>query len=124
MVEDDAVLALSLEAALLDAGANQVDIVSNTAAALKALCKGRPDTLVLDVHLADRDDGWAIAELVETVGTNQPRIIFQTGSPQDIPDAIARLGKVLVKPYDPQELIALAEAPAKPGFLARLRRRS
>lgn len=121
LVEDDALIAVALEGSLIDAGAKSVTICSTTADALAALRDKRPDGLVLDVHLADRDDGWAIAELVSSVGPNPPRIVFSTGSPQDIPAEIAELGAILVKPYDHAELIkALCDAPRE-GLLARLK---
>jgi hypothetical protein len=77
--------------------------------------------MVLDVHLADRNDGWAIAELVAEVGPRPPRIVFSTGAPGDIPEEIAELGPVLEKPYDFAELIELLRKPAREGLLSRLR---
>jgi CheY-like chemotaxis protein len=121
LVEDDAILALATEQALRDAGADHVIICSTTAEALAALRGDRTDAMVLDVHLADRDDGWAIAELVSEVGPHPPRIVFSTGAPDDIPDEIAELGPVLVKPYDSSELVALLRKPPRESLLARLR---
>lgn len=122
LVEDDALIALAIEQSLLDAGAEAVTICTTTADALAALRDNRPDGLVLDVHLADRDDGWALAELVNSVGPNPPRIVFSTGAPQDIPPEIAELGPVLEKPYDPADLIAALSQPPPPGLLGRLRK--
>jgi CheY-like chemotaxis protein len=121
LVEDDALIAMALEGALLDAGARSVTICSTSAEALAALRDHKPDSMVLDVHLADRDDGWAIAELVNSVGPNPPRIVFSTGAPQDIPAEIAELGPVLAKPYDHAELIAALRRPPREGLLARIR---
>lgn len=121
LVEDDALIAVALEGALLDAGARQVTICTTTAEALAALREEKPDAMVLDVHLADRDDGWAIAELVSSVGPNPPRIVFSTGAPQDIPAEIAELGPVLVKPYDYAELIEALRRPPRKGLLARIK---
>ncbi|WP_057883420.1 response regulator [Tsuneonella troitsensis] len=121
LVEDDALIAVALEGSLIDAGAKSVTICTTTADALSALRDKRPDGLVLDVHLADRDDGWAIAELVNSVGPNPPRIVFSTGSPQDIPVEIAELGPVLEKPYDHAELIDALCNPPREGLLARLK---
>jgi DNA-binding response OmpR family regulator len=122
LVEDDAVLALAMEAALTDAGAREVEICRTTDAALEALRRGSPDVLVLDIHLADRDDGWAIAELVDGIGPKPPRIVFSTGAPDSIPAQIAELGQVLVKPYAPAELVRAIQAPRRRGLLARLRK--
>lgn len=122
LVEDDALIALAIEQSLLDAGAREVTICTTTAEALAALRETNPDALVLDVHLADRNDGWALAELVSSVGPNPPRIVFSTGAPQDIPPAIAELGPVLEKPYDPADLIAALAQPPRPGLLGRLKK--
>jgi CheY-like chemotaxis protein len=121
LVEDDALIAVALEGSLLDAGATSVRICTTSAEALAALRDDKPDCMVLDVHLADRDDGWALAELVNSVGPRPPRIVFSTGAPQDIPEEIAELGPVLAKPYDHAELIAALGRPAPTSLFARLR---
>ena len=121
LVEDDAILAMAMEDALRDAGAEEVTVCSTSAQALAALREHKPDCLVLDVHLADRDDGWAIAELVSSVGPHPPRIVFSTGAPDDIPEEIAELGPVMVKPYDAADLVALLREPPRQGLLSRLR---
>ena len=121
IVEDDAVLGLSLEQALEDAGVRNVEICASTEAALAALRRERPDAIVLDVHLADRDDGWAIAEIVRTLGPDSPRIVFSTGMPQDIPEDIAEMGCVLAKPYDTDTLVDILREPKRRGLISRLR---
>ncbi|QYU69679.1 response regulator [Leptolyngbya sp. 15MV] len=121
VVEDDALLALDIEQNLRDAGAALVQLCPSTTEALALLREHRFDAIVLDVHLADRSDGWAIAELVDSVGPRPPRIGFSTGAPQDIPAGIAELGIVLAKPYHPQDLVRAVSAPRRRGLLARLR---
>ncbi|QZH76562.1 MAG: response regulator [Erythrobacter sp.] len=111
---------MTLEDAFLRADTGEVVICQTMQATMEALEKGRPDAIVLDVHLADRDDGWAIAELVTMLGTNPPRIAFSTGSPQDIPSEIAEMGPVFEKPYDPELLVAELTAGRKRGLFARL----
>lgn len=120
LVEDDPVLAMTLEDAFLRADTREVVICQTMQSAKEELEKGRPDAVVLDVHLADRDDGWAIAELVTLLGTNPPRIAFSTGSPQDIPAEIAELGPVFEKPYDPVLLVEELTTGRKRGLFARL----
>ena len=122
LVEDDPIIALMLEEALLRGGAGEVVVCATMQATLHELEKPeRPDALILDVHLADRDDGWALAELVTLLGPKPPRIVFSTGSPEDIPAAVAGMGPVFEKPYDPDELVKALIGDARPGFFARLR---
>ena len=121
LVEDDPVIALELESALLDAGAREVVICPSMAAALAHLEKSRPDAMILDVHLSDRDDGWALVELVGMLGTRLPRIAFSTGSPDDIPPAIREMGPVFEKPYDPAHLADVLLNQKKTGLIDRLR---
>jgi len=122
-VEDDAIIGLALEDALAGAGVRNVEISTTTEQALDALRRERPEAIVLDVHLADRDDGWAIAELVKTLGPDSPRIVFSTGAPQEIPDEVAEMGCVLAKPYDIETLIDLLREPKRRGIISRLRGR-
>ena len=121
VVEDDAILSMTIEDTLSDAGVAKVELCSSTEQALDALRRKRPDVIVLDVHLADRDDGWAVAELVRTLGPEAPRIVFSTGAPQDIPEEIAALGCVLEKPYDSAVLVKLLGEPERTGIISRLR---
>ena len=122
IVEDDALLAMNLEDALLAGGAEAVVVCDTVSAAMAELEKLKPDILILDVQLADRDDGWAMAELVTALSPRPPAIIFSTGAPERIPEKVSQLGAVLAKPYDPAALIALlVEVRRKPGLLGRLR---
>ena len=110
-----------LEVALIDAGATSVVLCPSIACTMTALEQGPADAIVLDVHLADRDDGWALAELADMLGEKRPRIVFSTGSPEDIPPEIAEMGPIFEKPYDPAQLAAALVSGAKPGLFARLR---
>lgn len=122
VVEDDAILALTIEQALEDAGAARISICAGANEALEVLREAKPDVVILDVHLADSDEGWEIAELLSAIGPKPPKIIFSTGAPQDIPEDIAELGPVLEKPYDPEKLVELASHPRRGGLLDLLRR--
>lgn len=121
VVEDDPIVGVAIEAVLLDAGAGSVVLCTSIAATMAELETGRPDAIILDVHLTDRDDGWALAELVDLLGPKRPHIIFSTGAPQDIPPEIAEMGAVFEKPYDPAELVEVLANERKVGLLARLR---
>jgi len=121
VVEDDPVLAMAIEAALEDVGVTETVICPSIACTMDALEKAPADAIVIDVHLADRDDGWALAELVDLLGPKRPRIVFSTGSPEDIPPEIAEMGTIFEKPYDPAQLAQALVDGAKPGLIARLR---
>lgn len=122
IVEDDVVLALGMEAILIDAGASQVEVCHTTDAALAALRRTKPDVIVLDVHLADRDDGWALAELVDGIGPKRPRVVFSTGAPERIPPGIAEMGPILEKPYHLADLVRAVGTPRPRSLLSRFRR--
>lgn len=123
LVEDDPVLAMALEQALIEGGALEVVICQTMKATMAELDKGeRLSAIVLDVHLADRDDGWALAELVDLLGPKRPRIVFSTGSPGDIPPNIAEMGPIFEKPYDPVLLVEVLAGTRKRGLFSRLLR--
>lgn len=121
LVEDDAILAMDITETLKEAGVGEVRHCSSTEEALVALRQSTPDVVILDVHLTDRDDGWAIAELLGELAPNPPRIIFSTGAPEDIPERIAEMGPILEKPYQPSDLLALIREPKKRGVIWRFR---
>ena len=120
VVEDDPIVALALEAALMDVGATEVVVCPSIACTMEALEQGSAAAIVLDVHLADRSDGWALAELAELLGPKPPYIVFATGAPQDIPPEVAELGPVFEKPYDPAQLAEALASGAQRGLFARL----
>lgn len=124
VVEDDAILAEALSGCLLDAGASEVRSCSSAVEAMALLDELRPEVLVLDVSLADRDDGWGIAELARELSALPPLIIFSTGSPEAIPAAVASLGIVMEKPFAPETLAEIvADHASRHGLFDRLRRR-
>ncbi len=104
LVEDDAILVMSLTEAFIEAGAANVRSYARADEAVAAMADQSPDLLVLDCKLSDSDDGWGLAEIASHLFNPTPQIIFSTGSPQRIPKHLARLGKVIAKPYDPKAL--------------------
>lgn len=98
VVEDDALTALATQDLLVSEGYDPVEICDSAKAALALLADLAPRLLVLDAGLADRADGWLIAELARETISPAPRLIFLTGSPDQIPAHIAQLGTVLAKP--------------------------
>lgn len=124
IVEDDAFLAEALSGCLIDAGASEVRSCSSASEAMALLAELKPEVLVLDVSLADRDDGWGIAELARELSARPPLIIFSTGSPDAIPADVALLGIVMEKPFAPEALAeVVAEHSGRPGLFDRLKRK-
>src|SRR5690349_22395853 len=120
VVEDDPIVAMALEAALSDVGAGEIVVCPSISCTMDALERGPAAAIVLDIHLADRSDGWALAELAELLGPKPPYIVFATGAPQDIPPEVAELGPIFAKPYDPAQLAQVLASGAKRGLFSRL----
>ena len=110
VVEDDPIIALSLELALQEAGADEVVTAGMAAEALAAISQKPPHLLILDLSLVDSDEGFGLAEIALQLFKPPPRIVFSTGSPDRIPPHLARLGTVFAKPYDPADLARTALA--------------
>ena len=123
VVEDDAIVAMDMAGMLTDLGMEQVQTCATTGDAIVRLAEFRPTVLTLDVHLADRQDGWALAELARQTSELPPVIIFATASPEQVPPRIARLGYVIGKPVDPADIHAILHKAQKDrGLLGRMRR--
>jgi len=121
VVEDDALLALSIEDVLRDAGVLRVAVCPTVSQAMGEFESTHPDAIILDVHLADRNDGWALAEIVACIGPCRPRIIFSTAAPEEIPPEIAKLGAIFEKPYDPAMLLEALRCRDTSGLFSRFR---
>lgn len=121
VVEDDALIALDIAEALAEAGAHPVLTCPSIAEAMEELSRAVPALLVLDVHLADRDDGWALAELAMQFGEAKPLVLFTTATPDSIPESARRLGHVIAKPFRTQDLIAVIFRERPAGLFGRLR---
>ena len=105
VVEDDALIAQSLHDTLEQAGAAEIALYDSVAEAIGELRDAGPDIVILDTHVADRSDGWAVAELVQQLSLKKCAIIFATGSPEAVPTHVAALGAVVEKPYTPEQII-------------------
>ena len=111
VVEDDSIVAMATEEILRSEGYDPVVICASAKAAVECLAMLAPRVLVLDAGLADRADGWMIAELARETVSPQPKLLFVTGSPEAIPAEIAKLGIVLAKPCTEEDFLrALREA--------------
>ena len=121
VVEDDGLIALDIAEALAEAGADPVMTCASVAEAMDQLSRAVPSLLVLDVHLADSDDGWALAELAMQLGEARPLILFTTATPDSIPLSVRELGHVLAKPFRTKDLVALIHRERPAGLLGRIR---
>lgn len=121
VVEDDGLIAMDIAEALAEAGAEPVVTCVSVAEAMLELERAAPALLVLDVHLADRDDGWALAELAIQLAQSPPLILFTTATPSSIPPSASTLGHVLPKPFRTEALISLIEQQRPVGLIGRIR---
>jgi len=127
IVEDEVLQSDLLANTLLDAGAGEVRRCTTAGEALAQFRTFTPAILILDIHLADRNEGWLIAELAQQILPRLPLIVFATGSPERIPAAIAELGILATKPYDAAELVEQIRhrirSPVKSGLRTLVKRR-
>jgi DNA-binding NarL/FixJ family response regulator len=98
IIEDDEVIALALSAALEDHGFEICGIAANRAQALLAVERDRPAIAIVDVKLAQDDDGVRLgSDLAQRYGTI---VIYATGNPDEVTRrGAAGLLTVVTKPY-------------------------
>lgn len=102
VVEDEALVAMLVEDALLDAGAEVVGPVATVADALDLLKHQLPEAAVLDLNLA----GDSSAPVADELAKHGVPFVVATGYGADgLPPGHANV-PVLAKPYDPAELTA------------------
>ncbi len=108
IVEDEALVALTLEDILVEAGYDVCGIAYTPAEALALARKFVPEIAVVDVRLADDGDGIALADAL--MAMRPLLILFVTGNPAEV-RARARSGRgCLTKPFDAEWLLVALEA--------------
>ncbi len=108
IVEDEALVALTLEDVLTEAGYCVCGIADRPAQALEIARVLAPDIAVVDVRLADGGDGIALAE--QLAARMSILILFVTGNPAEV-RARARAGHgCLSKPFQSEWLLAALDA--------------
>ena len=100
IVEDEALVAMLVEDALLDAGAEVVGPVATVAEAMALLDTAAPDAAVLDLNLAG-ETSTPVADVLATRGV--PFVVATGYGAEGLPPGHASV-PVLAKPYDPDEL--------------------
>ena len=110
VVEDEALIAMDLQALLEDAGYRVLGPANSSAAALALIDDDEPDVALLDVNLG-RSDAFGVANILTERKT---QVIFLTGhTAHKLPPAHRHL-PLVSKPYLPQVLLqAVASALGK-----------
>ncbi|MGX9965478.1 response regulator [Roseomonas sp. F4] len=104
VVEDEALVAMLVEDALLDAGFQVLGPAATVEEALQMLATGeRPDAVVLDLNLAG-ETSTPVADLLAARGI--PYVIATGYGASGLPPGHQHV-MVLAKPYDPAELTAM-----------------
>lgn len=102
VVEDDALVALQIESVLGDAGFKVIGVADTLAGALTLAETGQPELALVDINLADGDNGLILAETLQQHGI---RVLLTSGNCP--PDSYRRCAAgCLCKPYAGHELVA------------------
>ena len=115
IVEDDRVIAEGMARHLSSAGFDPV-VVGKGEQGLARLRFERPDVVVLDLMLPERD-GWSVIEEARSEGIGTPILVVSArGTEHDRVHAL-QIGAddYLVKPFSMKELVARVEAAARRG---------
>src|SRR3954468_22292750 len=115
IVEDDRVIAEGMARHLASAGFDPV-VVGKGEQGLARLRFERPDVVVLDLMLPERD-GWSVIETARSEGIGTPIVVVSArGTEHDRVHAL-EIGAddYLVKPFSMKELIARVRAAARRG---------
>lgn len=102
VVEDEALVAMLVEDALLDAGAGVIGPAATVAEALACLERETPDVAVLDLNLAG-ETSTPVADVLAARGI--PFVVATGYGADGLPPGHAK-ATVLAKPYDPDDLTA------------------
>jgi two-component system, response regulator PdtaR len=110
LVEDEAIVAITLKRALELAGYSVPKIISRGSDVAAAVRETEPDVIVMDIRLADQVTGIEAARCLR--GFSQVPIVFVTGYPQaELAEEIGgiRGAQLLTKPAPPSLVIEVIE---------------
>jgi PAS domain S-box-containing protein len=107
IVEDERIVAVDIRRTLLSCGYSICGIASNAKEALEKFIHFHPDLVLMDIMLANQDDGIQIAE--EIIKIKDVPIIFLTAFADD--ETLERAQKInpfgyIIKPFEERELQA------------------
>ena len=97
IVEDQAILGMELEFALVDAGHEVVGIAADARHALALAAEAKPDLAIVDINLRDGRTGLSVAQkMASGLGVT---VLFATAEPELIPEQFGGACGVVAKPY-------------------------
>ena len=112
VIADDNRDAADALAILMELDGHEVTVLPDGATALRAIEKGRPDVVVLDIGMPELD-GYEVARRVRERRSTSVALIAVTGWGKDEDKArafIAGFDHHLLKPVDPDELSSLLQS--------------
>ena len=102
IVEDEALVAMALRDALEEAGYHVLDLTERHADALEVAKACRPDLALVNIRLAGRDDGIALAEHLKVLGIP---VVFISGQSSRARSAATAAIASMPKPYDVDDMV-------------------
>lgn len=102
IVEDEVLVAMILRDELADAGYEVLDLTDRHAEALEVARTSRPDLALVNIQLAGRDDGIALAENLKTLGI--PVLLISGQISRARSAQTVAIGS-LPKPYDAADMV-------------------
>lgn len=105
-VEDEVLIALDVEAALLNAGVQAVTRVASSADALKTIQMNQPDVAILDIEVLDG----STAPVADLLRSKSIPFILYTGSGVEGAQASFRGAKFIEKPACDADLVGAVRA--------------
>ncbi|MBV8915791.1 MAG: response regulator [Acetobacteraceae bacterium] len=108
VVEDEALVALTIEDTLTEAGYDVVGIADRPEEALELAGQHKPGLAVVDVRLASGGDGIALAELLLAAGPM--RILFATANCGEVRRRARHGHGCLSKPFEAGSLVRALRA--------------
>lgn len=106
IVEDEALIAMDIQALLENAGYSVLGLANSPAAAMALFSKKQPDLALLDINLGGQD----ILETASAFSAQGIEIVFLTGhSAKKLPEAL-RHHPLVAKPYMPDKLLEVIKA--------------
>lgn len=106
IVEDQLLLALALKDELERHGYRVLELAARSQKAMNLALTVKPDLALVNIELAQGDDGVALAAELKTMGVP---VLFISGQSERAASAKAVGVGSLPKPYDPSELVAAVD---------------